>query len=163
MSANTKMVLIAVDRYEELMATSHTKKSHNGEDMENKSPDVCSEKLTENNILEFIPTDFREKVKLIFRHMKTHDMTWDNCGRLVMDNDCVLDANVIEVIKDVVTTNNKVIESKASKQFYKLLILTNFPVSLLTSITNDEEDKESTSLKPNWNRINENISKPTLT
>jgi len=160
MSANTKMVLIPLDRYEELTSTkshanqpisslegeqrstkSHPKLPLSSLKGEQNSVETCEEKLREENILDFIPKDATQKVKLILRHMKTHEMTWDNCRRLVMDNDCILDANVIEIIKDVVMTEKEEIESRASKQFYKLLILTNFPVSLLKSITNVNLDK----------------------
>jgi hypothetical protein len=136
MSANTKMVLIPLDRYEELTLITldnKTIKKEKKDTLKEKQPDSdnCTDSLTVDNILEFIPADFRNKAKLILRHLKAHDISWDNCGRLVLDNDCVVDANIIEIIKDVVTTNNNKIESKSSKHFYKLLILTNFPVSLL--------------------------------
>jgi hypothetical protein len=126
-AVNSKMVLIPLDRYEEL--TSSKKKA--ADDSHENRTDQCDDNLSEDNILEFIPTHFQNKAKLILRHLKTHEIKWDNCGRLVMDNDCVVNANIIEILKDVVSTNNNKIESNASKQFYKLLILTNFPVSLL--------------------------------
>ena len=126
------MVLISAERYEEMTLN---KKKENKEkafktDIKDEQDD-CNDTLTEENIIDFIPTDFRNIAKLILRHLKSHDISWDNCGRLVLDNDCVVNANIIEIIKDVVTMNNNKIESKSSKHFYKLLILTNFPVSLL--------------------------------
>jgi len=123
--ANSKMVLIPIDRYESLTSTNVSQISKH-----TKTED-CMDHLSEENILEFIPFHFQNKAKLIFRHMKTHDIKWDNCGRLILDNDCVVNANIIEMLNDVVSTNNTKIESNSSKQFYKLLILTNFPVSLL--------------------------------
>jgi len=128
-AANSKMVLIPLDRYEQL--TSSKTSADDSPEKQIKPPEQCTDDLSEDNILEFIPTNFQSKAKLILRHLKTHDIKWDNCGRLVMDNDCVVNANIIEILKDVLTTNNNKIESNASKQFYKLLILTNFPVSLL--------------------------------
>ena len=112
MSANTKMVLIPLDRYEELTSASSTKKTLNTEldEKRDDSTDNCTDRLTEENILDFIPTDFRKKAKLILRHLRSHNITWDNCGRLVLDNDCVVDANIIEIIKDVVMINNTKIE-----------------------------------------------------
>ena len=140
-AANSKMVLIPLDRYEELTS------SKTSADVSQKiePTEQCADDLSEDNILEFIPTNFKSKAKLILRHLKTHDIKWDNCGRLVMDNDCVVNANIIEILKDVVTTNNNKIESNASKQFYKLLILTNFPVSLLN--LRDGDNTESSGEK----------------
>ena len=128
--ANSKMVLIPLDRYEQLTSS---ERSHERSQtpVDDSHEDQCKDNLSEDNILEFIPTNFQSIAKLILRHLKTNEIKWDNCGRLVMDDDCIVNANIIEIIKDVVTTNNNDIESNASKQFYKLLILTNFPVSLL--------------------------------
>ena len=125
-AATSKMVLLSLDRYEEL-----TSSVNSSDKVEHSTTDQCTDHLSEENILEFIPSDFKNKAKLILKHMKTHDMKWDNCGRLILDNDCVVSANIIEILKDVVTTNNNKIDSNSSKQFYKLLILTHFPVSLL--------------------------------
>jgi hypothetical protein len=151
-AANSKMVLIALDRYEQL--TSSNQKSTISDERTIPKPNSftdqsetadCKDTLTEDNILEFIPSRFQTKAKLILRHMKTHDITWDNCGRLVLDNDCIVDANIMEILKDVVTMDNEKIKSNSSKQFYKLLILTNFPVSLLN--LRDDDNTESSGEK----------------
>jgi len=151
-AANSKMVLIALDRYEQL--TSSNQKSTISDERTIPKPNSftdqsetadCKDTLTEDNILEFIPSRFQTKAKLILRHMKTHDITWDNCGRLVLDNDCIVDANIMEILKDVVTMDNEKIKSNSSKQFYKLLILTNFPVSLLN--LRDDNNTESSGEK----------------
>ena len=151
-AANSKMVLIALDRYEQL--TSSNQKSTISDERTIPKPNSftdqsetadCKDTLTEDNILEFIPSRFQTKAKLILRHMKTHDIKWDNCGRLVLDNDCIVDANIMEILKDVVTMDNEKIKSNSSKQFYKLLILTNFPVSLLN--LRDDNNTESSGEK----------------
>jgi hypothetical protein len=159
MTANTKMVLIAMDRYEELTSSTGrvdnknpNKSVHKERGDEASNTDGCDENLTDDNILDFIPSDYHKKAKLILRHLKTHSIKWDSCGRLVLDNDCVVNANIIEIIKDVVSMNNNKIESTASKHFYKLLILTQFPVSLLNlhdgsnTVTGGEKNSEKSLL-----------------
>jgi len=135
MTSNAKMVLIPLERYEEL-----TKKDDKvSEDLQNtskvKEENRLTEKgcdgVTEEDILSFLPTEGLRKAKLILRHMKSNQMSWDECGRLVWGNECVVDSNVIEVIRDAVSNQKPTIDSTASKQFYKLLILTRFPISLL--------------------------------
>ena len=135
MTSNAKMVLIPLERYEEL-----TKKDDKvSEDLQNtskvKEENRLTEKgcdgVTEEDILSFLPTEGLRKAKLILRHMKSNQMSWDECGRLVWGNECILDSNVIEIIRDAVSNQKPSIDSSASKQFYKLLILTRFPISLL--------------------------------
>ena len=102
---NSKMVLIPLDRYEALTSSKRPLLDSQlpGDDSHESRTDQCKDNLSEDNILEFIPTNFQNKAKLILRHLKTHEIKWDNCGRLVMDDDCVVNANIIEIIKDVVT------------------------------------------------------------
>ena len=119
-SVNSKMILISLDRYDEL-----TKKSK-----QVKRENDCVD-LSEEDILSFVPDGSIHKAKLVLRHMKLNNISWDKCGRLVLDDEGITDSNVIEVINDVVDTEKTKIESVASRHFYKLLMLTKFPISLL--------------------------------
>jgi hypothetical protein len=135
MSANAKMVLIPLERYEELTKkggkVSEESKNTDKDIQETKESKTTCDGVTEEDILSFLPTEGIRKAKLILRHMKSNQISWDECGRLVWGNECVVDSNVIEVIRDAVSNQKPTIDSTASKQFYKLLILTRFPISLL--------------------------------
>ena len=128
---NSKMILISLDRYEELTKNSKLFRREN----------ECVE-LSEDDILTFISSESVHKAKLVLRHMKLNDITWDKCGRLVLDDECVTTSNVIEIINDVVNSNKSHIVSPASKHFYKLLMLTKFPISLLDNNHNGRTDSE---------------------
>jgi hypothetical protein len=131
MSSNTKMVLIPLDRYEILMKKDQSKlETSNGSVIE-VNKDECDE-LSEQDIISFMPEESRNTAKLVLRHMKSNHIFWNKCGQLVLDNDCVTDANVIEVLRDVINGESDKIESSASRQFYKLLVMTHFPLSLLS-------------------------------
>ena len=118
------MVLIPLERYEEL-----TKK--NGKLKEDSKQEKKCDGLTEEELLSFLPQESLMKAKMILRHMKSNEMTWDDCGRLIWGKECILDANVIEVIRDAVSEKKSKIDSPASRHFYKLLLITRFPISLL--------------------------------
>lgn len=124
MSSIAKMVLIPLERYEEL-----TKK--NGKLKEDSKQEKKCDGLTEEELLSFLPQESLMKAKMILRHMKSNEMTWDDCGRLIWGKECILDANVIEVIRDAVSEKKSNIDSPASRHFYKLLLITRFPISLL--------------------------------
>jgi len=129
MSSNTKMVLIPLDRYELLINKNQpkTESENDTEVIENKEDSVD---LSEQDILSFIPEKHRNRAKLVLRHMKVNNIHWNKCGQLVLGNDCITDANIIEVLRDVLSTEKE--KSSASRQFYKILILTHFPLSLLS-------------------------------
>ena len=124
------MVLIPLERYEILMKKNQSKPENESEINEIKEDCVD---LSEQDILSFMPGEHRNRANLVLRHMKVNNIHWNKCGQLVLDNDCITDANVIEVLRDVVSIEKDKIESSASRQFYKMLILTHFPLSLLST------------------------------
>jgi hypothetical protein len=130
MSSNTKMVLIPLERYEILMKKNQSTSDSENVNESNEIKEDCVE-LSEQDIISFIPEQHRNRAKMVLRHMKVNNIHWNKCGQLVLDNDCVTDANIIEVLRDVVSIENDKIEYSASRQFYKILVLTHFPLSLL--------------------------------
>ena len=124
------MVLIPLERYEILMKTNQPTSESENVSESNEIKEDCVD-LSEQDVLSFIPEEHRNRAKLVLRHMKVNNIHWNKCGQLVLDNDCITDANIIEVLRDVVSIEKDKIESSASRQFYKILILTHFPLSLL--------------------------------
>ena len=67
-AGNSKMVLIPLDRYEELTSSNPKSPSIHKQSVEshkNSETDDCKDNLSEDNILEFIPSPFQTKAKLI--------------------------------------------------------------------------------------------------
>jgi len=116
---NTKIVPLTYERYKALMDTSpktyETPKTDKAIQCENtEKSDVLRE------------TDCKRRGQRLVWHMEDNDMHWDNKERLVMGDETVANTKMALIIKDVCSDADTSIESRHSRDFFKLLILTNF-------------------------------------
>ena len=58
--------------------------------------------------------------------MKKNDMLWDMKGRLVLGSETVENSDILNIIKDVCSDDDTQFDSRHSKDFFKILLLTKF-------------------------------------
>lgn len=114
---NTKVYPLSHERY--IALTQMTPKTDKAVQCEESK-----ESHTRKDSLQEKP--WKLNVESLLCHMKRHDMSWDNEARLVLGTQTVANTHVPSIIKDVCSEETGSIESRASRDFIKLLVLTNF-------------------------------------
>lgn len=95
--------------------------------------------LTEDDILMYMPKIYKEKSKMILHHMKNNKMYWDSFGRLILDNQCIVESHIVDLIKDVICSFKRKEYPQISKEFCRILINSHCPRSILNkSLSNND-------------------------
>ena len=95
--------------------------------------------LDENDILEYIPKNYKNKCRLLLKHMRLHNLSWDAFGRLLVRDECLLDSHIVDLLRDVVMSYKRGCKGKHSHDFKKLLLATHCPHYLLTVSQHDDK------------------------
>jgi hypothetical protein len=111
---NTKIVPLTYERYQALIDTSPKTDQEVQCDIVNNKSDILRE------------TPCKRRGQRVLWHMEDNDMHWDDEERLVMGEQTVANTNIVNIIKDVCSDDDSSIGSRHSKDFFKVLILTNF-------------------------------------
>jgi len=122
---NTKIVPLTYERY--LMLTQKSPsddKTTQCEQEQKVETEAECKTPTEEDVLLDIP--LKQRGKRLLRHMKDNDMKWDSCGRLVIGSETVANTHICQLIKDLVTDDDSSILTQASRDFFKLLALSQF-------------------------------------
>ena len=111
---NTKIVPLSYERYQTLIETSpKTDKA------------VQCENLKEESDL-LRDTPYKRRGQRLLWHMVDNDMRWDTLERLILGSETVANTVLSNMIKDVCSDQDSSIGSRHSRDFFKLLLLTNF-------------------------------------
>jgi hypothetical protein len=111
---NTKIVPLSYERYQTLIETSpKTDKA------------VQCENLKEESDL-LRDTPYKRRGQRLLWHMVDNDMRWDTLERLILGSETVANTILSNMIKDVCSDQDSSIGSRHSRDFFKLLLLTNF-------------------------------------
>ena len=108
--------------------------SDSGED--NKQVTI-SNKLKDDDIIQTIPKNYRQKAKqILFQLARISDkFKWNSKGEISVDNNpAILGSNIIDIVKDMITSY-KDFEPVGSQELYELLAQTNFPLTLIGNLT----------------------------
>ena len=99
------------------------------------SKDYSSSKdmLDEDDILEYIPKNSKNKTKLIMKHMKKNCMDWDPKGQLILGDECVEKSHIVDLLKDITCLKKEAFKNINSVQLNKLLLNTHCPKSILNN------------------------------
>jgi hypothetical protein len=111
---NTKIVPLTFERYQSLI----TRPAVMDQAVQ------CDETTVKPNILEATP--YKSKAERLLLHLQENDMDCDLRGRLVLGSQTVANTNLAQMIKDVCSDEETPIESRHSRDFFKLLVLTKF-------------------------------------
>ena len=150
-----KMVVIPLDKYEKLKKNVHTVVDLPNT-LENKPPQDGVKELSENppiqrndsniektlssgddnllskeDIVEYMPKMYQHRCRLILFHMNNNGMRWDSFGRLLLNDECVLNTHVVDLIRDVISNYKKTPISPSATHFCQLLKATHCPHSIL--------------------------------
>ena len=120
---NVKIVPLTYERY--LTLTQKSSKEDKSTQC-NEANEIVSEcnTPTEDDILRETP--FKKRGKRLLEHMSENEMKWDSCGRLVLGVETITDTHIFQLIKDVTKEEDSSIPAKPSRDFFKLLVLSNF-------------------------------------
>lgn len=98
--------------------------------------------LTDEDILNYMPKSYIQKCKIVLHHMKKANIKWDSFGRLVLGDECICNTHIVDLIRDVIGNYKRNNFRKASRLFFKLLISSHCPYSILNKnfLTHNEVD-----------------------
>lgn len=87
--------------------------------------------LTNEDIVQYMPKCHQHRCRVLLFHMKNNAMTWDAFGRLMVNDECVMNTHVVDLVKDMICNYKKPCSSVFAKQFFQLLIGSHCPRSIL--------------------------------
>ena len=148
-----KMVVIPLERYEKL------KKKETDSPLQTKPPDQSEatpsvqkppiippredDVLSEEDVTDYMPKTLKHRCRLLLFHMKKNDIHWDALGRLLLNDECIENTHIVDLVRDVVSSYKRTCCSASSKVFARLLTQTHCPRSLLNpSLLQDEKVDE---------------------
>ena len=97
---------------------------------DNKSQSI--DMLNEEDILDYIPKTNKNKCKLIMKHMKNNHMNWNSKGQLLLDEECIENTHIVDLLKDITSVNKKSQQNINSLHLNQLLANTHCPKSVLS-------------------------------
>ena len=68
---------------------------------------ISKDLLNEEEIIDYIPKNYKNKCKLILNHMRKNEMKWDSNGRLILGNECINDTHIVDLLRGIVSVNKK--------------------------------------------------------
>ena len=112
----------------------------NGKKVENEgSFSVVDNILTDADVLDYIPQKYKNKSKLILKHMKHTGMSWDSFGRLLVRDECLLDSHIVDLVRDIAVVYKRGSKGRHSYDLRNLLLATHCPRYLLSNSHNDDK------------------------
>ena len=87
--------------------------------------------LDEDDILEYMPKNYKNKCKSLILHMRKNNMSWNEKGQLVLGDECISKSHIVDILKDLTIPNKKEAIDLNSLQLNRLLHLTHCPKSIL--------------------------------
>ena len=115
---NSKIIPLTLERYQALVNTSpKLDKAVQCEKAQEIVP-INSDVLRD--------TPYKRRGQRLIWHMLDNEMHWDQMERLILGTDTVVKTNVAKLIKDVCSDEDSSIDSRHSRDFFKILILTKF-------------------------------------